>query len=126
MIFANLGGSENRLFQRRLPISTPPNKRLPRPVSLDPAAEMCYCENMKNITVSLEDEVYRRARVKAAEMDTSVSALVKKYLVDLAGQETDFERRKRLQNELLATVKVHRFSAGDRLTRDEVHDRKVR
>ena len=81
---------------------------------------------MKNITVSLDDDIYRRARVKAAELDTSVSALVKKYLVELAGQETDFERRKRLQDELLASVKIHRFSASDRLTRDEVHERKVR
>ena len=81
---------------------------------------------MKNITVSLDDEIYRRARIKAAELDTSVSALVKKHLIELAGQETDFERRKRLQDELLASVKVHRFSASDRLTRDEVHERKVR
>ena len=36
---------------------------------------------MKNITVSLYDDVYRRARIKAAELDTSVSALVKKYLI---------------------------------------------
>ena len=57
---------------------------------------------MKNITVSLDDEVYRRARIKAAELDTSVSALVKKYLLELAGQETDFERRKRLQDEMLS------------------------
>lgn len=78
---------------------------------------------MKNITVSLDDQTYRRARMKAAELDTSVSALVKKYLVELAGEETDFERRQRLQNELLAGVKVHGFSAGDRLTRDEVHGR---
>jgi hypothetical protein len=76
---------------------------------------------MKNITVSLDDEVYRRARMKAAELDTSVSALVKKYLVDLAGQETDFERRKRLQDEILATIRC--FSASDRLTRDQVHER---
>jgi hypothetical protein len=81
---------------------------------------------MKNITVSLDEEVYRRARVKAAELDTSVSALVKTYLVELAGQETDFERRKRLQDELLARVKRHGFSARDRLTRDEVHERKRR
>ncbi|HEY2413058.1 MAG TPA: hypothetical protein VGI40_12485 [Pirellulaceae bacterium] len=81
---------------------------------------------MKNITVSLDDDTYRRARMKAAELDTSVSALVKKYLVDLAGEESDFERRLRLQNELLAKVKKHGFSASDRLTREEVHDRKTR
>jgi hypothetical protein len=81
---------------------------------------------MKNITVSLDEEIYRRARMKAAELDTSVSALVKKYLVDLAGQETDFERRTRLQDEILAKVRQRGFSASDRLTRDEVHERKRR
>ena len=81
---------------------------------------------MKNITVSLDDDVYRRARIKAAELDTSVSALVKKYLVELAGQETDFERRKRLEVEVLATIKGRGFSASDRLSRDEVHERGVR
>jgi hypothetical protein len=81
---------------------------------------------MKNITVSLEDDVYRRARIKAAELDTSVSALVKKYLVELAGQETDFERRKRLEVEILAKIKGRGFSASNRLSRDEVHERGVR
>jgi hypothetical protein len=77
---------------------------------------------MKNITVSLDDESYRRARVKAAELDTSVSALVKKYLLELAGQETDFERRKRLQVQTMARIRS--FSASDRLSRDEVHERR--
>jgi hypothetical protein len=81
---------------------------------------------MKNITVSLDDNVYRRARIKAAELDTSVSALVKKYLVELAGEETDFERRKRLQDEVLAKIRDRGFSAKDRLTRDEVHERRKR
>lgn len=81
---------------------------------------------MKKITISLDDEVYRRARIKAAELDTSVSALVKKYLVELAGQETDFERLKRLENELLSEIKGLGFSANDRLSRDEVHERGVR
>ena len=79
---------------------------------------------MKNITVSLDDEVYRRVRIKAAELDTSVSALVKKYLVNFAGQETDFERRRRLQDEILAKVRGRGFSASDPWTRDEVHERK--
>ncbi len=87
---------------------------------------MWYCVNMKNITVSLDDDVYRRARIKAAELDTSVSALVKKYLVELAGQETDFERRKRLEDEILAKIKGRGFSAKDRLSRDKVHERGVR
>ena len=40
----------------------------------------CYCENVKNITVSVPDDVYRNARVNAAQRDTSVSALVVAYL----------------------------------------------
>jgi hypothetical protein len=35
---------------------------------------------MKNITVTVDDETYRRARIKAAERDTSVSGLVKNRL----------------------------------------------
>ena len=76
---------------------------------------------MKNITVSLPDEVYRNARVKAAERDTSVSALVKQFLIGLAEEESEFERRKRLQAEVLATLTG--FEAGDRLSRDEAHNR---
>lgn len=76
---------------------------------------------MKNVTVSLPDEVYRRARIKAAASDTSLSALVREYLIKLAAEESEFDRRKRLQDETLAAIKA--FHAGDRLSRDEVHER---
>lgn len=76
---------------------------------------------MKNITVTVPEDIYRRARVKAAERDTSVSALVREFLSGLASEESDFERRRRLQGEVLATI--NRFRAGDRLTRDKVHRR---
>jgi hypothetical protein len=39
---------------------------------------------MKNITVSLDDATYRQARVVAAEQNTSVSALVRRFLSRLA------------------------------------------
>ena len=35
---------------------------------------------MKNITVSVDEETHRMARIRAAELDTSVSALVRGYL----------------------------------------------
>jgi len=76
---------------------------------------------VKNITVTVPDQVYRRARVRAAARDTSVSALVRESLAGLGNDETDFERRKRLQAEVLASVR--RFRAGGRLRRDEAHDR---
>lgn len=85
---------------------------------------LCYCEHVPNITVSLPSDVYRRARIRAAEENTSVSALVREFLTGLGTAETDFERRRRLQDEVLSALP--RFSARDRLTRDEVHDRALR
>lgn len=76
---------------------------------------------MKNITVSVDDDTYRRARIKAAEMETSVSALVKTYLSELAAGESEFERLKRLEHEVRARIKG--FDPTDNLTRDELHER---
>ena len=76
---------------------------------------------MKNITVSVDDETYRRARVKAAEQDTSVSALVKRFLAELAATESDAERLKREERQLRARITT--FSAADRLSREDIHER---
>ena len=35
---------------------------------------------MKNITVSIDEHTHRQARIRAAELGTSVSALVRTYL----------------------------------------------
>ena len=77
---------------------------------------------MKNITVSLEDAVYRRARMIAAEQDMSVSALVKRFLVELGSQESDTERLKR--KERLLRERITEFRASDRLPRDDIHGRR--
>jgi hypothetical protein len=77
---------------------------------------------MKNITVSIDDDTYRRARIKAAEMDTSVSAMVKKYLVEVTSADTEFERLKKLEAEI--REKMTGFRGSDRLSREELYDRK--
>ena len=76
---------------------------------------------MRNITVAVDDETYRRARVAAAERDTSISAMVRAYLTQVAAGETETERRKRLEREVRS--QIQRFSAEQRLSRDDVHDR---
>jgi hypothetical protein len=76
---------------------------------------------VKNITVSVDDETYRRARIKAAEQATSVSALVKRFLTELATDETDAERLRREERALRARIRA--FSAADRLAREDVHAR---
>ncbi|HYA18384.1 MAG TPA: DUF6364 family protein [Bryobacteraceae bacterium] len=76
---------------------------------------------MKNITVSVDDETWRRARIAAAERDTSVSALVKHYLNELAAGESETERLKRQEREIRDRIRA--FRASDRLSRDEAHSR---
>jgi hypothetical protein len=77
---------------------------------------------MKNITVSVDDETYRRARVVAAERDTSVSALVRNFLQQLSVGESEFERLKRREREL--REQITEFNGGDRLPREELYRRR--
>jgi hypothetical protein len=79
---------------------------------------------VKNITVSVPDDVYRDARVAAAQRDTSLSALVVAYLVRLSGWTDEFARLEALQRDVQA--EISQFRGSDRLDRDEVHDRAVR
>ena len=76
---------------------------------------------MKNITVSLDDETHRRARIKAAELGVSISALVKRYLTELGSSESEFERLKR--EELALRDQITAFSAANRLPRDDLYER---
>jgi plasmid stability protein len=78
---------------------------------------------VKNITVSVADDVYRAARIRAAELGKSLSALVAEFLNSLSERETEFARleakQRRVQGE------ISNFRARDRLSRDDVHDRAV-
>jgi plasmid stability protein len=76
---------------------------------------------VRHITVSVDDETYRRARVKAAKQGTSVSALVRRFLTELAATESDAERLQREERALRARIRV--FSAVNRLGHEDVHAR---
>ena len=78
---------------------------------------------MRNITVSIDDETYTRARIAAAERDTSVSALVKAYLEKLASHETGIGRLKRQEREIRG--RIEEFNASDRLSREDLHSRSL-
>jgi plasmid stability protein len=77
-----------------------------------------------NITVSVPEDVYRAARIRAAERGSSVSALVADYLRSLSQREAEFARleaqQKRIQSQ------IGRFSARDRVDRDAAHQRALR
>jgi plasmid stability protein len=79
---------------------------------------------VKNITVTEPDDVYRTARIRAAERGTSVSALVGEYLRSLSGRGAEFSRLEAQQQQVQR--EIQRFRARDRLERDQLHDRAVR
>ena len=79
---------------------------------------------MKNITVSVPEDVYRVARIRAAERGKSVSALVAEYLRSLSEGSAEFTRLELQQQQIQAGI--DQFRAGERLERDEVHERAVR
>ena len=83
---------------------------------------------MKNITVSVDDDTYRIARIRAAERATSVSALVKSYLLQIAcggAGETDFQRLEREERELRDELRSRRLglSAAHHLNREALYSR---
>lgn len=71
--------------------------------------------------MSLPNEVYRRARAAAAERDSSLSAWIRELLGSSLDDKSDFERRKRLQDDVIASIQS--FDASDRLSHDELHRR---
>jgi len=82
----------------------------------------------RNITVSVDAETYRNARIKAAESNTSVSALVRSFLVRLSqGQVVDreYEKLRRLQEETLAAIRARGagLDSADNLNRNELHEK---
>ncbi len=86
------------------------------------------CSVVKNITVSVDDDTYRIARIRAAERATSVSALVKSYLLQIASggnAETEFERLEREERELREELRSQRIglSAVHHLSREELYSR---
>ena len=78
---------------------------------------------MKNITIAIDDQTYRRARIKAAERGTSVSALVKQYLAKLGPEPDRAVQLRRAEDQLRA--EITNFRAGDRRRRDQLHNREI-
>jgi hypothetical protein len=78
---------------------------------------------VKNITVTVDEDTYHRARVKAAEQKTSVSAVVKNFLNEFARGLSDAERLKIEERSIRELIKSRGFCAADRLSRDEAHRR---
>lgn len=77
---------------------------------------------MANLTVSIEDGVLRRARMRALEQGTSVNALVRGYLVSFAGQSEADEGLRRFLD-VAAGSTAGSGPGGRSWTREELYDR---
>jgi plasmid stability protein len=77
---------------------------------------------MTNLTLTVDEEVLRRARIRALERGTSVNALVREYLRQLAGRSAAAEG---VAEFLEATRGAGAGSGpeGRAWTRDELYDR---
>ncbi len=75
----------------------------------------------RNLTLQLDDDLIRKAKVIAAERDTSVSRLVAEQIKELVARDSSYDRAHRRYLELLGSVRGS--SEGRRFTRDELHDR---
>lgn len=75
----------------------------------------------KNITLAIEEEVLEKARLYAARRGTTVSAMVREYLTQLASSD---ERIARARAEIRAMSGREGLAVGDRdWTRDDTHAR---
>ncbi len=80
---------------------------------------------MANLTITIDEALLRRARVRAAERGTSVNAVLRQYLESWAG-ESDQERAQRLEAVRSLLRRARRSGAsslGRKVTRDELHER---
>jgi plasmid stability protein len=75
----------------------------------------------QNITLSLDEEVLRRARIAAARRGLSLSALLREQLTQLADEDEGYEIAR--QAALDWMKRGASLGAGDRPSRDELHDR---
>ena len=87
---------------------------------------------MKTISVSVDDETYRQARIRAAELDTSVSALVREYLRSLSDARPEFQKletpsERRIRGLLEVREQIRRnspnFRVADNVPREQLYDR---
>ena len=76
---------------------------------------------MRNVTLTLDEDVARWARIRAAELDTSVSRLLGDFLRQLMEDDAAYERAREDYLAAPATALSRRGSTYP--ARDQLHDR---
>lgn len=76
----------------------------------------------RNVTITLDEETARWARIEAARRDTSMSRLVAEILRERMTRESEYLAAKERYS--AQEPRVHRPSGQRYPTRDELHDRR--
>ncbi|HPC62856.1 MAG TPA: DUF6364 family protein [Verrucomicrobiota bacterium] len=76
---------------------------------------------MKNITLTVDDELYEQSRIIAAQRKTTVTGLVRDYLKSLSEADA---RRERARKEILAMIGTFGGKVGRMPSREERHARR--
>ncbi len=74
---------------------------------------------MTNLTLSVDEQVLRRARIRAMQQGTSVNALVRDYIARLAGES---EAAEAVAEFLKIAAHARAASGGRSWSRDELYD----
>jgi plasmid stability protein len=77
---------------------------------------------MANLTLQLDDELLRRARVRAAEQGTSVNAVVRTYLERFARDEEERSALRQVLS-LAQTSTASSGAQGRTWRREDAHER---
>lgn len=79
---------------------------------------------MTNLTITVDEQTLKRARMRALEEDTSVNAVLREYLKEYAGRRR--ERREAGRRLLELTESSAMSSEGKGLPkREELYDREI-
>ena len=85
---------------------------------------------MKNITLKVDDATYRRARIRAAQAGTSVSAMVREFLNREEDEETARENKRIEAMKALYAIANQRADSDrqpvEPLSRNQIYETRVR
>jgi predicted transcriptional regulator len=77
-----------------------------------------------NVTLSIEDELVKKARKIAVERDTTLSAMIREYLEQIASEDAAFGRQRRERDALEQTFRDLEFRVGKRTwKREDLYER---
>lgn len=77
-----------------------------------------------NVTLSIEDELVKKVRKIAVDRDTTLTAMIRQYLEDVAAEDSSSGRKRREREALEHSFQKFQFRIGKRnWTREDLHAR---